>query len=506
MSESRKIRAKRSVITTLMLQVTLIICGLIIPRLLMSTYGSEAYGATTSITQFLSYITLLEGGIGGVARASLYKPLADNDTERISVVMCELQFFFRVLAYISIAYAIILALVFKYISHIEIYDWISTALLVLAMAVSTFGQYFIGISYSALIQADQRVYIVNGLSILTTVLNTIFVVILVQLGSGLILVKFISSCVYLIKPTIMWLYVRKHYGLQKIKKRDSNALSQKWTGLGQHIAYYIHSNTDVAILTIMENLKAVSVYSLYSMVTNNIQNVVNASCSGMGAMFGDMIARDEKDNLDTAFDFYETMTSVVCTVLFSTVYIMILSFVKLYTKGITDTNYDQPLFAILLTTAALVYCIRIPYLTIITSAGHYRQTRWGAYGEAVINILVSVCLVYKFGLIGVAIGTVAAMGFRLVYCVIYLSKNILNRSTSVFIKRSVVTGLNILLICLICNNVIRRVMITNYLIWVYYSLGTVIVAGICAFLTNIALYRKETVRVLKSVIRKKSDF
>ena len=102
MVESRKTRALKSVISTLILEAVTLICGLIVPRLLLQTYGSEAYGATTSIAQFLSYITLLEGGIGSIARASLYKPLADNDKERISIVMNEMQHYFRILAFISI--------------------------------------------------------------------------------------------------------------------------------------------------------------------------------------------------------------------------------------------------------------------------------------------------------------------------------------------------------------------------------------------------------------------
>lgn len=66
----------------------------IVPRLMIGTFGSEAYGATSSITQFLAYITLLEAGIGGVARSALYKPLADNDDYMISAVVCEIKRFF----------------------------------------------------------------------------------------------------------------------------------------------------------------------------------------------------------------------------------------------------------------------------------------------------------------------------------------------------------------------------------------------------------------------------
>ncbi len=47
-------------------------------------------------------------------------------------------------------------------------------------------------------------------------------------------------------------------------------MTQKLTGLSQHIAYFLHSNTDVAGLTFLTNLSMVAVYSVYHMVVNSI--------------------------------------------------------------------------------------------------------------------------------------------------------------------------------------------------------------------------------------------
>ena len=59
-----------------MAQLVTIISGLIVPRLLLSTFGSEANGLVSSLTQFLNYISLVEGGLGSVVLAALYLPLA----------------------------------------------------------------------------------------------------------------------------------------------------------------------------------------------------------------------------------------------------------------------------------------------------------------------------------------------------------------------------------------------------------------------------------------------
>ena len=502
MGKGRFGRVQKSIISTLCLQITTLLCGLIVPRTLLNAFGSEAYGATTSIAQFLSYITLLEGGIGGVARAALYKPIAEKDTKRISVIVFELKRFFRVIAFISIGYTLVFACSFKNISHITCYSWQTSFLLVIAMAVSTFGQYFIGIAYSALIQADQRVYLINSLSILTIIMNTFMVIVLVRIGSGLVFVKLVSSCVFLIKPTAMWIYVKKRYGLDNNVERDKTSLEQRWDGLGQHIAYYIHSNTDVAVLTILSNLKTVAVYSVYYMVTSHIRSIVIALCSGMEALFGDMIAKDQKNQLRNVFNIYETIIFFACSIFFSTVYVMIIPFISLYTKGIEDANYIQPLFSVLLTTASAIYCLRFPYQSTITAAGHFKQTRVAAYGEAVINIFLSIILVRKYGLIGVAIGTIVAIGFRLVYSAIYLSQNIMHRNFTDFSKRLMINVGSIIVICLICNLAIRKILIDNYLKWIFTAIGVFAISTGITWLINYIFYRDYTKQILNMVIRK----
>ena len=59
------------------------------------------------------------------------------------------------------------------------------------------------------------------------------------------------------------------------------------------------------------------------------------------------------------------------------------------------------------------------------AADHLKQTRWGAYSEALINIILSCILIKWEPLLGVAIGTLAATVFRAIYYMAYSAKNIL---------------------------------------------------------------------------------
>ena len=502
--DNRAHKAKLNIVTSLGGQVITLICGLVVPRLMLSAFGSEAYGLTSSITQFLAYITLLEGGIGGVARAVLYKPLSQNDMETIGDIMAEIRRFFRFIAMIFAGYVLVLASTFQMISDVEIFDWLSTFLLVIVISISTFGQYFIGISNAILLQAAQKTYITNVISIGATVINAFSTIVFVELGCSLTLVKLASSCIFFMRPVVMWLYVSKHYQIPKTGKTQQKQtyLTQKWSGLSQHIAFFLHSNTDVVILTILSSLRAVAVYSVYNMIISHVQSLALSFTSGMEAVFGDMMAKEEYEKLHKTFSTYETIISVVSVVLFSTTIVMILPFITLYTAGILDTNYHEPIFAVVMVLASLCYCLRMPYHALVIAAGHFKQSCPAAYGEAILNILLSVLLVSKHGMTGVAAGTLVATCFRFAYYVYYLSKHIFYRKIQYFVKRFLINVLAIVCSCVVglwfgtCLN------LNSYLRWMICGIFVTVFSGLITVGMNVVFYHDNLRSSFRMVLKK----
>lgn len=500
---NRESKARLNIYISLLGQVVILVCGLIVPRVFLKSFGSEAYGATASISQFLSYITLFEGGIGGVARAALYKPLAEKKYETVSKVIFEIKKFFKVIGSIFFIYVIILAFSFHSIAKVNCFDGITTFLLVVIISLSTFAQYFIGISYSVLIQADQKTYITEIISSLATITNAALIVILIKMGHGILLVKLISSIVFTVRPFLTWIYVKKKYKLVYVSESDTKYLKNKWVGLGQHLAFFVHNNTDIIVLTLLDNLKSVSVYSVYNMVIANIQNVVISFSTGMEAYFGDMIAKKEWKLFNEKFSIYETLISIISCITFGVTFILIIPFVSLYTKSVNDANYIQPVFAFLLIGAMLVYCWMLPYNKTVIAAGHFKQTQWGPYGEALINIVVSVILVWKFGLVGVVIGTLVATIYCFVYYAVYLVENICKRSILLFGKRVIINIMNLTVIVIPSLFAVQKISITNFFVWILCGIFATVYAVIVTLLINIVIYKNDTKMAAKLLLKKR---
>lgn len=114
----RNKRAKYNIVFSLIGRFVAAICGLVVSKILIKTFGSEVFGATDSIARFLAYISLLDGGVSGVARAALYKPLAMNEAKEVSEIIFRMQRFFRVIALIFLIYVAVLSCTYKTIAHV----------------------------------------------------------------------------------------------------------------------------------------------------------------------------------------------------------------------------------------------------------------------------------------------------------------------------------------------------------------------------------------------------
>ena len=147
-------------------QAITIICGFILPRFILKGYGSEVNGLLTSITQFLGFISFLEMGIGPVIQSNLYEPLAKKDDAAISKIVVSSERFFRKIAYIFCGYIVLLIFLYPQFTNSG-FPFYYTASLIAIIAISTFAQYYFGITYQLLLNADQKAFVQMALQSVT---------------------------------------------------------------------------------------------------------------------------------------------------------------------------------------------------------------------------------------------------------------------------------------------------------------------------------------------------
>ncbi len=486
-----------NIISALTMQVVIFVTSFIVKKIIIKEYGSNLNGLISSITQFLSYIALLESGVGPVIKASLYKPISKHDEKEINNILYASEKFFRKIAIIFLIYIIILSFVYPIFIGEQFSYWYTFSLIII-ISISTFFEYYFGMTYKLYLQSDQKTYIVSLIQIGGYILNLILVLILVHFGSNIHILKLITSISYIIRPILQNIIVKKMYNID-LKKCDKNyKLKQKWDGLAQHIASVIHTNTDITILTIFSTLGNVSIYSVYATVTAGLRQVIQSFNDSIESFFGNMLALEKIEDLKNKFNIYETIFYAILTILYSCGLVLITPFVKVFTLSITDLNYSYPLFGYVLIVSEIIWAIRQPYNNLIKSAGHFKQTRIGAWIEASVNIVVSIFLVKKYGLIGVAIGTTTAMIVRTTEFIIYSNKNILKRSNLITIKKNLLMLVEFVIIFIFSKYVIV-VPFTSYINWIINALCVFVLSFVITTILNLIVNKDliKNIQILK---------
>lgn len=501
MAKTRTQKAMLNTVTGALAEVVLLICGLILPRLILARFGSSYNGITQSAKQYLSAITILNVGVTGATKVALYKPLAENNIEKISGIVKALDRQMRKVGMILSAYIVVL--IFAYPLLVDTgYSWIEVAPLVLAAGISALGSYFFGITYSTLLTADQNVYILNAFSIIATILNTVVNVILIKAGCSIQVVRISGAVVLFLRPLLLNLYAKKRYKLIQNCEPDNTGMSMRRDVLAHSIANIVHDHTDLVVITLFTNAKMASVYTVYNLVMAILKKTQRIFTNGTESIFGSMWSKGEMAKIRHNLSIYEFIVGSFASVVFSTTLVMILPFITLYTKGVKDVEYIRPAYALIITVAQAFYCVRAPYTTLVHGSGHYKETKVGAYMEAGINLVLSVVLIQFIGIAGVALGTLAANVFRTVQYAIYVDKNLVPRGIRFFGLHLLWATLNAVIIFFLSKLLpLVGKAYDSWLLWITAAIVVTLLAFAVTALSAAVFYRKDMMGVVKMLKR-----
>lgn len=486
-------------ISPLIYQATTIICGFILPRLILGHFGTEVNGLVNSITQFLGIIAFLELGVGAVVQSSLYKPLSDNDDIAVSKVITSADKFFRRLGYVLATYVIAMLFYYPYLVK-QNFSFTFTATLIIAISIRSFAQYFFGIVNRLLLLADQKAYIQYIAQTLAVITNTLGCYILIAFDCSVQVVYGMTSVIFFLQPLAIHLYIKKHYALNRKLHYDVEPIKQKWNGIAQHIAAVILTGSDTVILTVFSSLVNVSIYAVYYLPMSGSRLIIMSMISGIMALIGNLWAKQDLKELRKVFAWTEWLIHTGTTLIFTLTAVLIVPFVQVYTHGVSDANYIQPLFGILLVAANSGHCLRLPYNIMILAAGHYKQTQHNYIIAAVMNIVISIMGVKQFGLIGVTLGTLAAMVYQTVWMAWYNSKNFIKWPMRNFFKQMAVNAASAVSIFIVTGYFTMTGV--SYLEWIVLAIKVTACGIFVAFFVNYIFYKELISRIANKLIKK----
>ena len=401
------------------LQAVTAFIGLVLPKMILEHYGSVLNGLISSVTQFISYLSLVEFGIYNASLVALYKPLAENNVDELNGVMSAINKYFVQIAKLFSFFFLFVLILYPRCVRNEVSEILVIKTLI-AVGLYNFLNYLLVAKYKVLLQADNRVFIVYLVHILGLILQYVLNVIVITLNLEIYYTKVIIILTTVIEFLFLRKYCLKKYSFIDLKTIPlEGKIKQRGDIILHQVAGLIVNNTDMVLLTMFTNLSEVSVYTIYSMIYILITGIGDIVVNSTISPLGKLLATNKKKQALDYYDKYENYFQLLNFSITLCMAILILPFIKMYTSNIKDANYCRMDVGILFSIMALTKIIRLPIHSVVNAKGHFKQTRNQAVLEAIINIIISLILVIKIGLPGVLIGTIISNIYRVVHLWVY---------------------------------------------------------------------------------------
>lgn len=389
--------ALRNTVFSLLLEILLLIFGMIMPRLIILTYGSAVNGLTSAINQILSVLNLLQAGAVGASIFEMYKPVADKDYKHISLIMHASKRYFFKLGLVFLGLVLVVApfvAISKADAHIETWE-IFLSVIILGIN-GTYSFFFIS-WYDILFSSHQMRFILSIAGIIEKVIYYGLLFIVLQTGIHFMFMYAAVLSGSTIKVLYLYCTYKKKYAkyMRPVPKYNGYKIKNRGYLLCNQIATEAVESSAVVLITILYDLKVVSVYSVYNLVQMAIKMLINTVQYSVSAVFGNLVTAESEEKIKNVFNIMQFVFCMMGVFLCSCTMLMFMPFVRIYTSGITDVSYIYPLLAVLIVLYAITYSLYIPYCLISNVYGLFKET----YLQAVICAFLAIAISYKFGML-----------------------------------------------------------------------------------------------------------
>jgi len=189
----------------------------------------------------------------------------------------------------------------------------------------------------------------------------------------------------------------------------------------------VFNNTDIILISVLCDFKAVSIYAIYNIFFSQVQNFITSIVSSFTFALGQMFHTD-REKFNKMFNVYETFYVMATFIIYTLMAVFLLPLIQIYTSGINDAQYTNPLLVLLFVIMNLISNSKIPSNSIIEYSGDFEKTRSYAIWEMVINITFTIAAILYMGICGAILGTIAALIYRGIVTIFYSNKKVLKRS------------------------------------------------------------------------------
>ena len=461
--------------------------------------GVEFLGINGLFANVLTVLSLADLGFGTAMAYSYYKPIADNDTEKIIALNC---FYKKIYCYIATSIFVVgMALIpfLKYIintgteiEHIGLYYFLTL--------LGTVSSYLM-VYKSTLLNAYQMNYLISKYNMLVNTFMSILQMAAIVITRNYVVYLIIVTLGNLLKNIRVSMIADKKFPYIKekrqlpVEERKSIFNNIKSVFIYKISGIIINGTDNILISTIVGTIW-VGYYSNYLMIVNTIINLINMAFTSLTASVGNLIVTENSEKRLDIFNSMQTISFWFSTVVVSCVYLLINIFINAW-LGEQYVLDKQTVIAIVINL--YLVCVLQPVWVYREAAGIYMKTKYVMLITAILNLVLSIWWGYLWGLSGILFASAASKIVTYIwYEPILLFNKYMDGKVQKYFLTIIYNAIAVILIVLVLSKVLNLILLEGFI-------GFFVKGVVCFAITNIlyAIYfiKSKSSNVIKSKIK-----
>ncbi len=389
-------------------QIFLAVISFFTTRLIKVNLGFEYLGINGVFTNIIAFMSLTELGIGAAIVFALYKPLAENDTKLISIIMRFYKNAYRIISLVVFIIGLIIIPFLHFFVNTTLSMNYVREVFLLFVLNSSFSYL---LSYKRnLIFADQKNYIITLYTLIFSIISKIGQLTVFVLTKSYVLYLTVNIlCTVGLNLLISW-KADKLYPYLKDKISEKLPADVRAMLVSKIKALFLHSvgtfcvaGTDNILISYFFGVSEVGKYTSYITIVTLITTLANQLYDGISSSVGNFLVEKDSEEKYELFKKIELINSILTIFVSVCLAVLLTPFVRWW-LGDDSTLSDTIVY--LIVASNFLGFTRKPIGTIKNAAGLFEQDKFAPLIESFINLVASCIFAKLFGLAGIVVGTI----------------------------------------------------------------------------------------------------
>ena len=406
MSKNRTDNTIKNIAAALFVQLAITALSFVTRSVLIRVLGIQAAGLNGLFVEVIAILSLTEMGVGSAIIYNLYKPLSENDEKKV----CQLMTLFRTAYnYVTVAVLVLGLLLTPFIQYLvkEVdypVPYIQRVFLLFVLRIA--ASYLFGDRTSLLI-ADQRKYVTSVITLGVRVVTAAATVAVLYLTRSYMAYLWVQVLCCLGNNLAAAVYVRKEY---PYLRKDRSLPKSERAGVFKNVKYLfvdslawkIVESTDNILISVLVSTLQVGYYSNYSVLFGIIRQLRTQVMDGIAGSLGNLLATEAPKHCEKVLNRMNYLFYVLGFLLCLGMFACVDPVVQLWLGE--DFLLPRVVSLVCCLNLFLDIC-RMAVWKALAASGLFRENKNISIVGSVTNLVVSVILGMKLGMVGIFLGT-----------------------------------------------------------------------------------------------------